>query len=72
MNAKLLDAWRDAQVARQTVCNLADLARQSGVQDRLLAEAMILHGWMLMTDSTEAEARQAITSLLAAKLHTNH
>jgi len=69
---KLRDRWREVQVARHTVHNLADVARQSGVEDQLLAEAMILQGWMLITGSTEAEAREAIRSILAAKLRIFH
>jgi len=54
------------------VHNWADLARLSGIEERQLAEAMILQGWMLMTGATEGEARQAITLILAAKLRTMH
>jgi hypothetical protein len=72
MGTTVRDAWREVQVARHTVHNLADAARQSGVQELLLAEAMILHGWMLITGATEGQARQVVTSLLAAKLRTTH
>jgi hypothetical protein len=72
VSIEVRNAWREAQVARHTVHNLADAARQSGVQDRLLAEAMILHGWMIITGATEGEARQIITSLLTAKLQMTH
>ena len=43
-------------------------AHQGGVPDDLLAEAMIVEGWMLLTGSTEAEARQEIATILNGQL----
>jgi hypothetical protein len=68
----LLDELRQYQLARGTVHNLAEAARQNGVRDQLLAEAMILKGWMLITGATEREAQEAIRQTLSAKLRSTH
>ena len=47
-------------------------ARQCGVEDQPLAEAMILKGWMLITGATEHEAQEAIRQTLSAKLGSMH
>jgi len=64
------DSWRDERAARFAVESFADAALEDGAHERLLAEAMILQGWMLITGATESEARQVITSaMLAVKRH---
>jgi hypothetical protein len=68
MGPRQLDKRREQQAARLAVSRLIEAARHKGIPNHLLGETMVIEGWMLLTDATEAEARKAITTVLTTQL----
>ena len=55
--------------AREFVKLARDQAKQKGIPDQIMAQAMLVQAWMLFTGQTEDEARKAVQGLFSASVN---
>jgi hypothetical protein len=54
--------------ARELIKLAREQATKKGVPDHVMAQAMMVQAWMLLTGQTEEEARKSVSGLYAASL----
>jgi hypothetical protein len=54
--------------AREFIQLAKTQARQKGVSDQVLAQAMLVHAWMLFTGQDEEASRRSVSKLFASSM----
>lgn len=57
--------------AREFIQLAKTQARNKGVSDQVLAQAMLVHAWMLFTGQNEEASRRSVSALFASSMAKN-